>query len=393
MRIAVTGSIATDHLMVFPGRFTDQLIADQLEQVSLSFLVDDMVVHRGGIAGNIAYGLGTLGFSPVLIGAVGHDFGDYREWLESNGVDTSALHVSDSLHTARFICTTDSMQNQIGSFYAGAMAEARSIELTPIAERFGGFDLVTISAQDPAAMIRHTEECREHGMRFAADVGQQVSRMPGEELRQLVGGAAYLLTNEYERGVLVKKTGWSEDEILGKVDQWVTTLGPGGVRIESVDAEPAHVPAVPAKKTVDPTGIGDGFRVGFFAGLAWGLPTERAMQFGCLLATTVLEVSGPQEYQVDAEQLIERLADAYGDDAAAELVPHLVGVTSSVGDTNKMDDMAGSARVAGAQTSGPGTSDANDMAGSARDGVVTTSGRDSTTAEDIAGSARSGDGA
>ena len=393
MRIAVTGSIATDHLMVFPGRFTDQLIADQLEQVSLSFLVDDMVVHRGGIAGNIAFGLGCLGFRPVLIGAVGHDFGDYREWLEHNGVDTSALLVSESLHTARFICTTDSMQNQIGSFYAGAMAEARTIELAPIAERFGGFDLVTISAQDPAAMIRHTEECREHGVRFAADIGQQVTRMPGDELRQLVGGAAYLLTNEYERGVLVKKTEWSEDEILGKVDQWVTTLGAGGVRIESIDAEPVHVPAVPAKKTVDPTGIGDGFRVGFFAGLAWGLPTERAMQFGCLLATTVLEVSGPQEYHVDNGHLLERLADAYGDDAAADVQPHLVGATSSVGTTNKIDNMAGSARGGGLTTSGPDTTTTHDKADSARGGGLTTSGPDTTTTHDKAGSARGDAGA
>lgn len=326
MRIAVTGSIATDHLMVFPGRFTDHLIEDQLEQVSLSFLVDDMVVRRGGIAGNIAFGLGCLGFRPVLIGAVGHDFEDYRAWLERHGVDTSALHVSDTLHTARFICTTDSMQNQIGSFYAGAMAEARNIELAPIAERFGGFDLVTISAQDPEAMIRHTEECRQQDVRFAADVGQQVTRMPGEELRKLVGGAAYLLTNEYERGLLVEKTGWSEDEILGKVDNWVTTLGAGGVRIETVGAEPLHVPAVPAKREVDPTGIGDGFRVGFFGGLAWGLPTERAMQFGCVLATEVLEVNGPQEYRLDPGALRQRIADAYGDDAAAEIEPRLADI-------------------------------------------------------------------
>lgn len=326
MRIAVTGSIATDHLMVFPGRFTDHLIEDQLEQVSLSFLVDDMVVRRGGIAGNIAFGLGCLGFNPILIGAVGHDFDDYRAWLERHGVDTSALHVSESRHTARFICTTDSMQNQIGSFYAGAMAEARNIELAPIYERVGGFDLVTISAQDPEAMIRHTEECRQYDVPFAADIGQQVTRMPGEELRQLVGGAAYLLTNEYERGLLTEKTGWSEDEILGKVDNWVTTLGAGGVRIESVDAEPLHVPAVPAKREVDPTGIGDGFRVGFFGGLAWGLPTERAMQLGCVLATEVLEVNGPQEYRLDADSLSRRLADAYGDEAAAEISPKLATI-------------------------------------------------------------------
>jgi adenosine kinase len=325
VRIAVTGSIATDHLMVYPGRFTEALIADQLEQVSLSFLVDSIDIRRGGIAGNIAYGLGSLGFNPMLIGAVGQDFDEYRSWLESHGVDTSAIHISETLLTSRFICTTDLAQNQIGSFYAGAMAEASGIELKPIADQVGGFDLVTISAQDPQAMIRHTEECRDHGFRFAADVGQQVTRMPGDELRQLVDGAAYLLTNEYERGLLIEKTGWTEAEILSQVDCWVTTLGADGVRLDSRDAAPVVVPAVPAKQEVDPTGIGDGFRVGFFAGLAWGLPPERAMQFGCGLATTVLEVNGPQEYTIEPDTLTRRLADAYGEEAADEVAQSLPG--------------------------------------------------------------------
>jgi adenosine kinase len=323
MRIAVAGSIATDHLMVFPGKFTDQLIADQLETVSLSFLVDELNIRRGGIAGNISYGLGCLGFNPILVGAVGQDFADYRAWLERHGVDTASVYVSEQNHTARFVCTTDSVHNQIGTFYAGAMAESRNIELAPIAERVGGLDLVIISATDPAAMLRHTEECREHGYRFAADVGQQVTRMDGGPLRQLVEDAAYLLTNEYERGMLVNKTGWSEADILAKVDAWVTTLGADGVKIESTDAAPVTVPAVPAKLEADPTGIGDGFRVGFFAGLAWGLPTERAMQFGCALATTVLEVHGPQEYTIEPDNLVRRLASAYGEEAAAQVAPFL----------------------------------------------------------------------
>lgn len=323
MRIAVTGSIATDYLMVFPGKFSEQFVADQLDQVSLSFLIDRLDVRRGGVAGNIAYGLGCLGLNPLLVGAVGKDFDEYRDWLEQHGVDTGTVYVSDERHTARFVCTTDRMNNQIASFYAGAMAESRNIELRPVAERAGGLDMVLIGASDPDGMLRHTEECREHGYPFAADFSQQIARMSGEEVARLVPGAAYLFTNKYEAGLLLEKTGWSRNDVLDRVGTWVTTLGAGGVRVDSAGAEPVFIPSVPAKSEVDPTGIGDAFRVGFFAGLSWDVPLERALQLGSLLATTVLEARGPQEYEIDADVLVRRLADTYGDEAAADLAPHL----------------------------------------------------------------------
>lgn len=169
MRIAVTGSIATDHLMTFPGRFGDQLIADQLHRISLSFLVDDLQIRRGGCAANIAFGMGCLGLRPVLVGAVGADFADYRSWLERHGVDCDSVHISEMHHTARFLCTTDDDHNQIASFYTGAMAEARLIELGPISQRLGGLDLVLISPNDPEAMLRHTTEARQRAIPFAAD--------------------------------------------------------------------------------------------------------------------------------------------------------------------------------------------------------------------------------
>src|SRR5437763_7243242 len=144
MKIAVTGSIATDNLMHFPGRFTEQLLPDQLHKVSLSFLVDDLVVRRGGVAANIAFGMAQLGLRPVLVGAVGTDFADYRSWLERHGVDCDSVHVSEVAHTARFVCTTDDDLCQIASFYAGAMSEARNIELWPAVQRIGGVDLVLV---------------------------------------------------------------------------------------------------------------------------------------------------------------------------------------------------------------------------------------------------------
>jgi adenosine kinase len=321
VRIAVAGSIATDHLMSFPGRFADQLIPDQLHTVSLSFLVDELEIRRGGVAANICFGMGLLGRRPILVGAVGDDFADYRSWLERHGVDTDSVHVSDLHHTARFLCTTDQDHNQIASFYTGAMSEARQLELQPIAERVGGLDLVLIGADDPDAMIRHTEECRSRGIPFAADPSQQLARM--DDVRDLIDGAAYLFTNEYEKSLCEQKTGWSSEEVLSRVGVRVTTLGPKGVRIDRAGEPSLHVDAAPEVKKVEPTGVGDAFRAGFLTALSWGLSLERAAQTGNLLAAHALEVAGPQEYTLHGERFVERFADAYGKSAADEIAEHL----------------------------------------------------------------------
>jgi adenosine kinase len=323
VRIAVTGSIATDHLMTFPGRFADQLVADQLHTVSLSFLVDALEVRRGGVGPNICFGMGVLGLNPILVGAAGADFDEYRAWLERHGVDTDSVHISEMQHTARFVCTTDTDHNQIASFYAGAMSEARNIELWPVADRVGGLALVLIGADDPAAMVRHTEECRSRGIAFAADPSQQLARLEGDDIRALVDGAAYLFTNEYESALIESKTGWTADEILQKVGTRVTTLGPRGVRVErdSEDLIEVGVPEEEAK--VDPTGVGDAFRAGFLAGLGWELSLERAAQLGCMLATLVIETVGTQEYELRRGHFMERFTKAYGQKAAAEVQAHL----------------------------------------------------------------------
>jgi adenosine kinase len=323
MKIAVTGSIATDHLMHFPGKFAEQLIADQLHKVSLSFLVDDLVVRRGGVASNIAFGMGLLGLRPILLGAVGADFADYRSWLERHGVDCDSVHVSEVAHTARFVCTTDDDLNQIASFYAGAMSEARNIELAPVALRAGGLDLVLVSANDPAAMIRHSQECRDRGYPFAADPSQQLAFMDGTEVTKLIRGADYLLTNDYERSLLETKSGLSADQVLEQVKIRVTTLGKDGVEITGRGIERIHVPVARDVIPDDPTGVGDGFRAGFFAATSWGLGLERAAQVGSLVAALVLETVGPQEYEIKTEEFSKRLADSYGDEAAAEVRPFL----------------------------------------------------------------------
>lgn len=323
MKIAVAGSIATDHLMHFPGRFADQLLPDQLHQVSLSFLVDELEVRRGGVAANIAFGMAALGLNPVLVGAVGTDFADYRGWLERHGVDCQSVYVSETAHTARFVCTTDEDMCQIASFYAGAMAEARNIELKPVVDRLAGIDLVLVGADDPEAMLRHSDECRERGLRFAADPSQQLARMSGPDAVRLIDGADFLLTNDYEKNLLEQKTGLSEAEVLDRVKVQVTTLGKDGARITRKGAEPVHVPVAKEIAAHDPTGVGDGFRAGFFAGLSWGLSLERSAQVGSMLATLVLETVGTQEYVVKPIDFTARLAESYGDECADEVRGHL----------------------------------------------------------------------
>lgn len=323
MRIAVSGSIATDHLMTFPGRFSDQLVADQLHTVSLSFLVDSLDVRRGGVAPNICFGMGQLGAKPILVGAAGSDFDEYRAWLERHGVDTGSVRISEVLHTARFICTTDSDHNQIGSFYTGAMSEARLIELQSVADRVGGLDLVHIGADDPEAMLRHTEECRSRGIPFAADYSQQLARMSGEEIRNLTDGATYLFANEYETALITSKTGWSADEVLSKVGTQVTTLGADGVRIQRAGEPSIEVGCPEENAKADPTGVGDAFRAGFLSGLAWGVSLERAAQVGCMIATLVIETVGTQEYELSRANFVERFTKAYGSEAATEVEPFL----------------------------------------------------------------------
>lgn len=316
MRIAVAGSIATDILMTFPGRFKDQFLEEQMHKVSLSFLVDELVVHRGGVGANICYGMAQLGRPSLLVGSVGSDFAEYGAALEAAGVDISHVRICENVHTARFTCTTDLDANQIASFYTGAMAESREIDLSAIHASTGGIDLVLVGADDPDGMLRHTALAKANGIAVAADPSQQLARMDGEQIRELVDGATYLFSNEYESGLMVQKTGWSHDEILSRVGVRVTTHGGDGVVIENSDGILAKIPAVPAPGLVDPTGGGDAFRAGYLTGRAAGLDHEAAAQVGCTLATTVLETVGTQEYTLDRPAFLERLASAYGAEAA-----------------------------------------------------------------------------
>ncbi|MDO9455824.1 carbohydrate kinase family protein [Nocardioides sp.] len=323
MPLLIAGSIATDHLMSYGGKFADSLVVEQLDKISVSFLVDDLEIRRGGVAANIVFGLGCLGLRPVLVGAAGEDFADYRSWLERHGVDCSGVRISDSRHTARFVCTTDPSGAQIASFYPGAMSEARLIELGPIVSRVGTPDYVLIGADDPDGMLRHTDECRQKGYPFIADPSQQLAFSDGDLIRKLIDGATILFSNEYESHMIEQKTGWTPDEVLSRVGTQVTTLGKDGARVLRHGQEPIVVPAATGVTAVEPTGVGDAFRAGFLAALSWNLDLERAAQVGSVLAAYVVEIVGTQEYTFTPAEFVARVEGSYGVPAAADVAKNL----------------------------------------------------------------------
>jgi adenosine kinase len=317
VHLAITGSIATDHLMTFPGKFADSLVPDQLDKISLSFLVEDLDVRRGGCAANIAFALAKLGHRSLLVGAVGRDFEtEYRGWLDDAGVDTGGVLVSETRHTARFVCTTDSDLAQIATFYAGAMAESRDIDLMAVGS---DFDLVLVGPDDPEGMLRHTRACREHGIPFAADPSQQLAWAEGDVIRDLIDGATYLFSNDYEAALIEQKTGWSSSDVQAHVKTRIVTRGKNGVTVFPADGDPIEVAAIEGIVAVDPTGVGDSFRAGFLAGVAAGLDFERSAQIGCTIAASVVETKGTQEYELTRDGFLKRLGSAYGDAALADV--------------------------------------------------------------------------
>lgn len=301
MNIVVTGSIAFDYLMSFPGAFTELLVEGHLQRISLSFLVDSMDKRRGGCAPNIAYTLALLGERPLLMGTAGEDFGDYRTWLESAGVDTSLVKQVPGKFTASFFCTTDSTNNQIASFYTGAMAHAGELSF----RQARGPELAIISPNDPGAMVQYAEECRTLGIKFIFDPGQQCARMSGDELRAGVTGAHVLICNDYEYEILKQKTGLDETAILAEVGVLIVTRGEHGSSIVTGQGT-VTVAAVTPTRIVDPTGVGDAFRAGLMKGMAWGLSFEQSAQIGSVAATYVLEHMGGTSHSYTIEEFMRR---------------------------------------------------------------------------------------
>lgn len=307
MKLIVTGSIAFDYLMSFPGKFTEHLLPEHFSRVSLSFLVDSMDKRRGGCAPNIAYTLALLGERPYLMATAGQDFGDYRRWLDAAGVDTSLVKEIDGKFTASFFCNTDEANNQIASFYTGAMAHAAELSFRTVDRP----DLVIISPNDPAAMVQYSDECRALGIRYMFDPGQQCARMSGDELREGIVGAALVICNDYEFELIRQKTGMNEADILEKSEVLIVTKGEKGSSILERGMQ-TDVPAVEPTRIADPTGVGDAFRGGFMKGLAKGAGYDVCAQVGSVAATYALEHLGGSSHAYSHAEFKERYESHFG---------------------------------------------------------------------------------
>ncbi|NOT04769.1 MAG: carbohydrate kinase family protein [Anaerolineales bacterium] len=309
MDILITGSVAYDYLMTFPGLFKEQILPERLASISLSFLVDSMSKQRGGIAPNIAYSMALLGERPRVMATVGEDFGDYRAWLDAKGVDTSLMEVVPGLFTASFFATTDQASAQIASFYPGAMGVASSQSLKDLAVKP---DLVVVSPNAPDAMMKFPAECRELGVKYLYDPSQQVLRLEGHELARDMEGAHFLFCNDYEFGLISKKTGWSLDQVLEHVNILVITRGKDGADLY-MGGESVHIPTVPEDEIVDPTGVGDAFRGGFLAGYSQGFDWKLCGEIGSLAAVYCLEQRGPQSHSYTREEFVARFRRHFDD--------------------------------------------------------------------------------
>jgi len=308
MNVVLTGSIAYDYLMSFPGRFRDHILADRLDRLSLSFLVDSLIRRRGGIAANIAYTLALLGERPLVMATVGEDFDEYRQWLERHGVDTSGIRTVPGTFTASFFVNTDQANAQIASFYTGAMAHASDLHFQDLPVRP---DLAVISPNDPTAMASYVDECRSLLIPYLYDPSQQIVRLEPDTLRAGIHGCRALFCNDYEFGLITEKTGLTLDAILQETSFLVITRGEHGADVYS-RKDTFHVPAVPPLTLADPTGVGDAFRGGFLKGYAHGLSLERCGQMGALAAAYCLEKEGTQGHAFNLQEFVARFRETFG---------------------------------------------------------------------------------
>jgi len=316
MKIVLTGSIAFDYLMTFPGHFSEHILPDKIEDISLSFLVDNLVHRPGGVAANIAYSLALLGERPLVMATVGPDFEEHRQWLESQGVDTSAIKVIPDLFTASFFVNTDQANAQIASFYPGAMTKASDLtfkEIDPMP------DLAVISPNDPQAMINYVRECCELGIPYIYDPSQQIVRLSSEELIEGIIGAHSLFSNDYEFSLIEEKTGFDLDGILKNTEFVVITRGDNGADLFTAEGQ-VHVPAALPERIADPTGVGDAFRGGFLKGYLNDLPLLRCAEMGVMAATYCIEAEGPQSHSFTLDSFIKRYRQTFDDSGALDLL-------------------------------------------------------------------------
>ena len=309
-RVLVTGSLAFDFILSFPGKFQDHILPDKLHIINLSFLVDKVTKQRGGVAGNISYTMSLLGETSRILAAAGHDFDDYSKFLTDNNVIVEdILLVSDEMTATCFI-TTDRKHNQITGFYTGAMTRASELS---VKDSLKGASYVIVSPDDPEAMKRHCKEAKEAGATLIYDPSFQVIAMDGEFLWEGAKGAKALILNDYEFSMFCDKTGKSIEELHEEIEVLVVTLGEEGSRIIARGQDEVRVKAVKTQSAVDPTGCGDAYRGGFLAGLVNGCSLAECGQMGSVASVFVVEQYGTQKHSYTTAEFAQRYRSNYGE--------------------------------------------------------------------------------
>ncbi|MCC6333799.1 MAG: carbohydrate kinase family protein [Myxococcales bacterium] len=315
MRIIVTGSLAYDYIMNFPGKFSDHILPDKVHMLTVSFLVDSMKRLRGGTAGNIAYNLGILGAKAVLVSAAGQDFAEYKDVLARSGVDLKGVKEVPHEFTASCFINTDQVNNQIVAFYPGAVVHAREVTLQSVGLTKG--DWVIISPTDPESMLRHTAECKQASVSYIFDPGKQTPRLDKQQILGGIDGCAALVGNDYEFGMMARTTGVPEAELIAMAPLTVMTRGHEGSRFYVKGKVAAEIPVAKVEEVVDPTGAGDAYLAGLAFGLAKGLPYEVCGRLAALTATYAIEKRGCQEHSFERPAFARRYHASFGTELPA----------------------------------------------------------------------------
>lgn len=313
MSIIVTGSLAYDNILQFPGRFEEHILPEQLSNLNISFLVDDMTRVRGGCASNIAYSLGLLKKKPVVMATAGKDFDEFDQWLRRSGVDTSLIKIIETDFTASCFITTDENNNQITGFYAGAMGKAGRLSFYDMAD-VKDVEIAIISPNAPDAMVKYCRECRELGIPFIFDPGHQIPRLTPQELIDCITGSLFTVQNNYELNMILHRTGRTLDDLLGLTSAVIVTKGKEGSRIHVKDMDVIKIEAARPLRIGDPTGSGDAYRAGLIAGYLAGLDLETIGKLSSQIAVYVVEEKGPAEHFFTERQLAERYRESYGEE-------------------------------------------------------------------------------
>ncbi len=312
MRILVSGSLAYDRIMDFPGRFADHILPEKIHILNVCFMVNGLTERFGGTAGNIAYNLALLGGKPVILATAGKDFTPYRDWLLNQGLSLEGIKEIPQEFTAGAYITTDLADNQITGFNPGAMK-------FPSEYAFDGLNpagtYAIIAPGNLEDMLAYSRFYKSRGVPYIFDPGQSIPAWGGPELKEMTQGALALISNDYELEMFRQKTGLSDPDLLNMAGAVITTLGEAG----SVVLTPGgreDIPAVPPRQVQDPTGAGDAYRAGLLKGLAQGLAWRDAARLGAALASFCVEQQGTQEHRVELPRLWERYSLSFGEPPA-----------------------------------------------------------------------------